>query len=406
MAKKNANGEGSITKRADGKWMGQVSVGRDPITGKIKRQTFYGKTRDEVRQKITKVQFDIQQGAYIEPSKLTFGEWIDTWLKHYKTASIRPTTLTSYEYIIRIHIKPSIGHIPLKDLKAEQLQAMYNDKFMNGNTTKKGGGLSARTVRYIHVIIHEALAQAQKNDLVIRNVSESTVLPRQTKKEIRVLTLEEQKKFISSLGCEPLGPLFLLALASGMRLGELLALKWSNIDLDKAVVKVKQSLSRVRNFDEDNDVNSELIFQEPKTKAGNRSIPIPLSIIQALRTHKKKQAEQRLKAGASYINNDLVFCTKTGSPIEPRNVDRSFKAILTNAKLADINFHALRHTYATRLLEANEHPKVVQELLGHTSITMTLDLYSHVLPELKSAAAAKINNLFEQEETPSIKESV
>jgi len=185
-----------------------------------------------------------------------------------------------------------------------------------------------------------------------------------------------------------------LALASGVRLGELLALKWDCVNLKEGTITIKSSLRRVKTYNEDLPPKTMLAFQKPKTKAGIRTIPVPPVIVEELKEHRKRQLEEKLKAGSLYEDNNLVFATELGTPIEPRNFLRTFYRIIEKANL-DINFHALRHTYATRLLEANEHPKVVQELLGHKDISTTLNIYSHVMPEIKKAAAMKLNNLFE-----------
>lgn len=385
MPKKRGNNEGTIYKRPDGLWCGQITLGRKE-DGKLKRLSFYGKTRQEVAEKINKALNSFAAGALVEPSQLTLGNWLHTWLFEYKKNSLRPSTLQSYEYLIRYHITPALGHYKLKELKPEHLQLFYNEKLK--------GGLSSRTVKYIHTVLHGALKQAIKNNLVARNVTEATILPKQRKNEIRVLTLEEQQRFIQSLEGERLKAAFIIALATGLRQGELLALKWDCVDLKEGTITVKRSLKRVKNFDPNINKKSILIFQEPKTSSGIRIIPLPPAALEELKEHRKRQIEEKLKAGEVYEDNNLVFATELGKPIDPRNLLRTFYRIIEKANI-DINFHALRHTYATRLLEANEHPKVVQEILGHKDITTTLNIYSHVMPNVKKAAALKINHLFE-----------
>ena len=384
--KKRGNNEGSIYKRKDGLWCGQITIGRDE-NGRQKRQYFYGKTRQEVADKIAKALNDLANGIYVDPARMLVKDWLNTWLWEYKKQTLRPSTFQDYESLINNHIVPSIGHYKLKDLRPEHLQALYNSKHESG--------LSLSTIKHIHVILHSALDQALKNGLVVRNVSEATTLPKaKTKKEIRVLTLEEQKRFVAALEGERLKPAFLLALASGVRLGELLVLKWDCVNLKEGTITIKRSLRRIKTYDKSLPTKTMLAFQEPKTAAGIRTIPVPPVILEELKEHRKRQLEEKLKAGSLYEDNNLVFATELGTPIEPRNFLRVFYRIIEKANL-DINFHALRHTYATRLLEANEHPKVVQELLGHNDISTTLNIYSHVMPEIKKAAAMKLNNLFE-----------
>jgi len=403
MAKKRANGEGTIFQRPNGTWAAQITVGRDPATGKLKRLTFSGKTRKEVQEKLTAALAQMQQGIFVEPNKTTVGEWLDIWLNEYKKPpKVRPTTWQNYETVIRCHIKPAIGHIPLRQLQPSHLQRLYNEKFDNGRVDGQGG-LSSRTVRIIHTVMHASLKQAMKEGLVARNVAEATTLPKREKKEPRVLTLEEQRRFFEVLSQDRLGAAFLLDLATGLRRGELLALRWQDVDLKEGIIKVSRELVRVR--DPENPGKTKLIYQPPKSEKGKRSIPLPEWAIAALKAHKVRQNQERLALGEAYQDNGLVFCTELGTPIEPRNFNRKFYELRKKAGLPEnINLHALRHTYATRLLEVGEHPKVVQELLGHSQISVTLDTYSHVLPELKKAAAAKLNTLWQKEKAPSLAE--
>lgn len=391
--KKRANGEGSIYQRPNGTWVAQITTGRDS-EGKLKRVSFSGKTRKEVQEKVTKALSELQTGTFVEPTKTTVSQWLDTWMQEYKKQSLRPTTYESYEIIIEVHIKPAIGGIQLRQLQPSDLQRFYNSKLENGRADGKGG-LSPRMIRYIHAILHGALRQAVKEGLVIRNVTEAVTLPRQKKKEFTPLTQEQVIKFLDSIKEDRLFPAILLDIGSGLRRGELLGLRWKDVDFKNRVIKVRQSLARVK---------GEWLFQEPKSEKSKRSIPIPGDIIAELKSHKARQNQEKLLAGETYQDNDLIFATPDGRPLETRSFLRHFEKLLDNAGLPKVRFHDLRHTYATLLLEAGEHPKVVQELLGHSQITMTLDTYSHVLPELKQAAALKINNILEKRKIPSQKE--
>lgn len=404
-ARKRGNGEGCIMQRKDGRWQGQVTIGRDSKTGKLKRQTFYGKTQKEVQIKVTKAQNDLNSGTFVEPSKVTVGEWLNTWLMEYKQASIRATTLTDYEYLIRVHLKPNIGDIMLKELKTDHVQRLYNKLHTSGRADGKSGGLSAHSIRKLHNVLHEAIQQACNNNLIIRNATENTTLPKYHKPDMRVLTVEEQRKLLMAVQEDRLCAAFMLDLATGLRLGELLGLRWQDVDLKEGIIAVKRSITRVKNFDDSIDTKTVLIVQEPKSKSGRRYIPIPENIIKALKQHRTRQKVERLAAGEGYSDNDLVFSTEIGAPIEPRNFLRKYYILVKKAGIPPVNFHSLRHSCATRLLEANEHPKIVQEILGHSNITLTLDTYSHVLPELKKAAIAKLNTLFDiEKESPSDEE--
>lgn len=378
MAKRRGNNEGSIYRRPDGTWAGQVSVGYDPATGKLKRKSFYGRTRQEVAEKLNKALSDLRQGTFVEDTVATVESWLKTWLEEYKRPKVRPTTFESYAWLAGRYIVPVVGHIKLKDLRPEHLQHLYNEKLKSG--------LSTRTVRYIHSVIHAALKQAVKNQLVYRNVAEATELPAYNKKEAQALTAEEMDRFLAALEGDRLKAAFVTLLGTGLRRGELLALKWENVDLKKGVIKVRENLVWVSGRGS--------IFQPPKTEKSKRDVPIPDNVLIELRKHKKVQAEEKLKLGELYQDNDLVFCTEVGTPIIPRNFERKFKALLKKAGLTGVKLHSLRHTYATRLLELGENLKVVQELLGHSRISVTGDIYSHVSPELKREAVAKLNGLF------------
>ena len=239
-------------------------------------------------------------------------------------------------------------------------------------------------------MIHEALEQALKCGFVYRNVSEATSLPKMVRSEIRVLTLQEMYMFIKAIEKEHQRMAFLLSLASGLRLGELLALTWDNVDLDSGILKVRRTLNRLKTFDENSPKKTKLILQEtPKTSTSRRNVPIPQSIVEELKKHKEHQIDDGLD---NPLN--LVFISEVGTPLEPRNFTRMLHRIVKSYGIPRLNVHGLRHTFATRLLEENERPKVVQEMLGHATIGITLDTYSHVMPELKKSAAEKLNHFF------------
>jgi integrase len=374
---RRGNGEGCISKRKDGTYAAVLSNGRNPSTGKPKRIFLYGKTRAEVADKLAKTLGEMQQGSFVEPNNLTVGGWLDTWLKDYAKPHIRQATWVSYEMLIRVHIKPSIGNIKLRQLQPTHLQELYNEELRNGRADQTGG-LSARTVELTHVVVHSALKQAIENGLLVRNASDATKLPRQEKKEMRVLTPDEEKKLLDTLGTDTYSTAILLDLSTGLRLGELLGLRWEDVDLDAGILRVQQSIARLKN--DGGTTKTSLVFQPLKTKKSQRSVPIPESVVVTLKTYKARQNRE-----------GLVFSTPTGTPIEPRNFIRRFGQLLAKAGIPEANVHAMRHSYATRLFELNEHPKTVQELLGHSQISMTLDTYSHVMPEIKQAAAKKLD---------------
>jgi integrase len=286
--------------------------------------------------------------------------------------------------MVRHHLKPTLGHIALKDLRPDQVQRVYNDK--------RETGLSARTIRYLHTILHSALKQAMKNQLVVRNVSEATTLPGGKTRKMRPLNLEQMRQFLAAVRDDRLFAAFFLELGTGLRRGEILGVRWQDLDLEASVLHVRQTLVRVRNHDAAaGDRKTRLIFQEPKTTQSRRTIPIPDDIVEALRHHRARQAEERLLMGEAYSDHGLVFCQATGQPIDPRNFTRHFERLLKQAGLPHIRFHDGRHTFATVMLELGEAPKVVQTMLGHTKIATTLDIYSHMSLDMERKAAAKLN---------------
>lgn len=383
---RRGKGEGSIFKRKDGRWCGFITVGYDE-KGNQKKKFFYGKTRQEVAEKINQALNEIKQGILITDNNITLENWLNIWLHQYKKNQISESTFDDYESIIKNHINPVLEKYNLKDLRPEHLQMLYNEKHK--------AGLSTKRIKDIHVILHSALNQAIKNELIVRNVSEATTLPKNTReKEMKVLTIEEQKRFLQVLEGERLKPAFVLALSTGMRLGEILALKWQDVDLENKRITIRNSVRRIKNRNEQSEIKTKtvLVLKEPKTENSGRIIPLPDVAYQELVNFKLLQEEEKRQAGSSYVDSGFVFTTKVGTPIEPRNFLRTFYRITEKAGL-NINFHALRHTFATRLLEANTNPKVVQELLGHSDISTTLNIYSHVLFDTKQKAIGEINDL-------------
>lgn len=390
MGKRRGNGEGSIYKRPDGTWVGQVSVGHDPTTGKLKRKSFYGKTRKEVADKIAQALQEVRSGTYIEPAQTTFGEWLDKWLTGYKKGQLKPSTYESYEMLINVHIKPVLGKVPLAKLQAHMLQTFYNDKLAAGRANGKGG-LSTRMVRYLHAVIRQALEQAVKEGLLTRNVADATSPPVIKNKQFRPLTEEELLKFFDAVKYDQLFAAYVLAATTGLRRGELLGLCWDCVDLEQGIITVKRQLLVLK--------DGLTLEETTKSKSGKRSIVLTDDAIRELKAHRKRQLQEKLLLGEAYQDNGLVFCRKDGTPLDPREFTKRFQRYLEKAGLPKVRLHDLRHTHASLLLARGVHPKVVQERLGHSSITITLDLYSHLAPGLQEAAAATLNGLLRKEKS-------
>lgn len=371
--------------------MGQVTTGYDPVTGKPKRRTVYGKTRQEVSEKITKLLAEVQSGTYVEPSRGTLGDWLDRWLTVYKKGQIRESTRLDYINSIDSHIKPALGDIPLAKLQANTLQDFFNDKLENGRLDGKGG-LSTRMVRGFYIVIHQALKQAVKEGLVIRNVAEATSPPTVVNKKMQPLTEEQLITFLEHVKDGPLFSAYLLAATTGLRRGELLGLCWDCVDLEKGTIMVKRQLLTH---------GSKLSHVEStKSKKGRRVITLTDDDVRELKKHRARQAKEKLIMGVAYQDNDLVFCKPDGTYINPKWFTKGFQRQLIEAGLPKVRLHDMRHTSASILLARGVHPKVVQERLGHSSIAITLDLYSHMVPGLDEAAAASLNGLLSKRKNP------
>lgn len=383
---KRGNGEGSITRRNDGRWMGQVSVGRDKEAGRLIRQTFYGRTRQEVAEKLSMTVTAASQGLVAPTRTLMLGEWLERWHVTYAKPKVRQSTWESYGQLIRLYIAPALGGVRLRDLRPEHLQRFYLDQLDSGAILREGG-LSPRTVQYLHAVLHQALKQAVREALVTRNVADAVSPPRQIRHEVHPPTAQDMRKLLEAARGHRLNALFLLAWATGARRGELLALRWSDTDLDKGTVTITRNLIRTK--------AQGLVFTEPKTSLSRRTVPIPDVARRELRAHKARQNEERLLVGSAYKDGALVFALADGAPVDPSTASHTFNRVLEKAGLPHYRFHDMRHAFATALLELGEHPKIVQTLLGHSTIAQTLNTYSHVTPGLTERAVARLGDAME-----------
>ncbi|MFW6016503.1 MAG: tyrosine-type recombinase/integrase [bacterium] len=370
------DGEGTIIKRKDGRWMGAVTIGTDPETGKPKRKFIYGKQRKEVAKKMTDLKKKLYDGEYFEPSNLKLEYWLDRWIEGRKK-TIAYNTYVAYQNIIKNHINPDLGQIKLKDLKAREIQELLNCKLEEGRADSENGGLSPRTVKYIYTTLHASLKQAVKERLINRNVCKAVEVPKKQEedKELETWTREETDIFLKEAGSSNFYILFYLALNTGMRQGELLGLKWSDIDFKKKLIKVIRQYGR----------NKE--FKKLKTKAGKRVIPLTDDTIKKLEKHKIKQTEKKLALGEAFEDNDLICCNPIGQPVTNWQLYNEYKNIVEEAEIPYIRFHDLRHTFATLFIQAGGPIKVLQQILGHSSITVTIDTYVSVTDEMLNAAA-------------------
>jgi integrase len=374
--RRRANGEGSLTALPGRGWMARVDLGFE--NGRRKRKAFFGKTRTEAARKLNQALAERARGMPVAIPRQTVSQFLTEWLAKVATPSVRPRTATRYRELIELHVLPTLGRTNLTKLTPQDLQQLY--------TTKLAEGLAPRTVGHVHRVLHRALGQALRWGLVAINVSDAVDPPKVVRTEIRALNPDEARRLLAAAEGDPLEALYVLALTTGMRQGELLGLKWQDIDLDAGGLQVRRTIGRVR--------NRGFIESEPKSAKGRRQIVLAAAAVDALRRHWDRQFTERLAAGALPGTESLVFCNGLGRPIEPQNLlYRSFRRLLTRAGLPPMRFHDLRHSAASLLLSMGVHPKVVQELLGHSQISLTLDTYSHVLPGLQRQAVEGLGAL-------------
>ncbi len=365
---KRGNGEGTISRRKNGGWMAQYYV--HTAEGR-KRKTIYGKTRQEVAKNLAKALSDREGGLIFDAEGLKLREYLARWLEGSVKDTVRNTTYERYEQISRTHIIPMLGDVKLKGLSPTHVRGLYKEKLQT---------LSPRTVQYIHVTLHKALKQAVNDGLVPRNATEAVKPPQVRREEIRPLTPEQVKQLLDAARGDRLEALYTLAVHTGLRQGELLGLKWEDVDLEAGSLHVKRTLTTARGGPR---------LAAPKTKGSRRRVSLTRGAVDALRGHLARQLEEIDRASSLWQENGLVFASDMGTPLDRRDLtSRQFKPLLKRAKLPETTrFHDLRHTCATLLLTKNVNPKVVSEMLGHSNIAITLDTYSHVLPNMQDSAA-------------------
>jgi integrase len=368
--RRRGHGEGAIYPRNDGRWAGAVELGwRD---GKRQRKTVYGKTRKEVAEKINRLLRDHQEHEIRADERLTVEKYLTEWLQAMEVV-VRPRTWRRYEELIRRHAVPHVGRIRLTRLSAEHLQHLYAELIL--------GGLAAATVVQLHRILHNALGQAVRWDLVGRNVADLVKPPRVPRYELTTLSPEQSRQFLDAARGDRLEALYVLAITTGMRLGELLRLRWREVDLEARVLSIRGAPPGEGGAG-------------PKTERSRRPVVLTEVAAAALRRHRAAQAAERIRAGAAWQNGDLVFANTVGGPLNQSNLRlRSFHPLLKRAGLPMMRFHDLRHSAATLLLGMGVHPKVVSEMLGHAQVSITLDVYSHVTATMQHQAVNALNDL-------------
>lgn len=385
---RRTRGEGSIFQRKDKRWTAQFY-----INGEKKTKTY--RTQAEAKEKLLEVKNALRQGNYCDPHGMTLGEWFDEWLENYARPSIKLSTYISYETYVRAHIKPAIGQVKMKDLNVELLQHFITGKSRSGRADNRKGGLSAKTIKNILIMLHEALKQAVENGLIPRNYAEGVHPPKAEEKEMRVLSREEQQALMKV--CRESGnPAcfgIIFALFTGVRIGELLGLRWNSVDFANHIFSVKVSLNRLKTFDENSPTATTLEPRTPKTKNSKRSIDIIDELYADLVEHKRQQDELAAEF-PGYNSKGYVFVTAEGNRFDPRTFQDLFHREVKAAGIENANFHCLRHTFATRSIENGMDILVLSKVLGHAKPSTTLNMYGHVLTEHKKDSMQKISSLY------------
>ncbi|HZT64652.1 MAG TPA: site-specific integrase [Acidimicrobiales bacterium] len=366
---RRGHGEGMIRKRDDGRWEARVDLGW--IEGKRVRRSFYGTTRAEVAEKLRKA-LELTHGqAPLPDAKIRVGQFLDRWLDEVIKPTRQRATWIGYEVNVRRHIKPTLGHVRLAQLTAAHVQELVN--------AKADQGLSPRTVQYIHATLRAALSVAVKWGLVVRNVAVPVNIATVDREPVRPFSATEAHQVLAAAADHRLSAFFTVAMALGLRPSEALGLTWDDVDLDGGVVYIRKALERRRATD--------FKFKAPKSRKSRRIIPLPEVCVQALVQHRRRQSAERLAAGQGWHDHDLVFTTRFGGPLDRTQVSRQFTRLLRRAGVPHRRLYDCRHTAASLLLAQGVAPRVVMETLGHSSYALTMETYTHVLPDVMRDAA-------------------
>jgi integrase len=377
---------GHIVKRYKNSYTIVLNLGIDPATGKRKQQWLSVKgSKKEAEGKLADLLHQLDTGTFMKPGKTTLAEYLERWLKDYVWPYLAPRTAEGYESIVRQHLIPKLGNILLTQLKPEHLQKYYSETLSSGRC-KSASNLSAQTVRHHHTALHKALQTAVEWRLLSRNVADAVRPPRAERPEMHTWGEDDITRFLEAAKNTPYYALFYTALFTGLRRSELLALRWQDVGFILSQIYVSRSLHQLR--------DGSYVFRAPKTAKGRRTVALPPSAILVLNEHREKQMRDRAIVGTALTDGDLVFSHPDGMPLRPNTITRAWTILAAFAGLKVIRLHDARHSHASLMLKQGVHPKIVQERLGHSTIAITLDTYSHVSPGLQEAAAKHFDDAF------------
>jgi len=351
-----------------------VDLGPDPITGKRRQRRKRFNTKKQAQTVLTAWMAEIDAGTAVDKSRQTVAELMRFWLETYVQHNVRPGTLEGYSFTVNKHIIPDLGTIPVQKLTPEQLQGFYS--------TKLAAGCGKRTVQLCHLRITQALKMAVKMGLVSHNIAHAVTAPRVEQHEMRTWTAEQAQRFLAAAQ-SPYGPLWMLSLATGMRRGETLGLRWQDVDFAAGTVSVVQTVGML---------GGSPTIRPPKSKSSRRTVPVPTPVITALREHRARQNERRLLLGADWNDYDLVFAAANGNPINPNNLTRDYDRWVQVAGVPRIRIHDQRHTHVTLAIQKGANIKAVSQRVGHSETSITMNLYAHVMPEQHKDVADKIGD--------------
>lgn len=374
---------GHIRKRSEGSWSIVIDLGRDAAGKRRQKWVTVKGTKKEANQRLTELLRQFDTGTYLDPKKMTVGGYLESWLKDYAQPNVSAKTYTRYAEICQKHLAPALGRIELQKLQPLHIQEYYNEALISGRLNGSGG-LSPQTVKHHHRILSEALKKAVRWQLITRNPCEAVDPPKPKKREMRALGEAESAALLNEAKDSRLYLPILVALTTGLRRGELIGLKWQDIDLEAGKLSVNRTIEQTR--------ATGVVEKTPKTAKSRRSLALAEITIEALKQLRKQQAEQKLRLGQLYQDSGFLFTNDDGTLWKPDAFTQAFQRLIRNSSLGHIRFHDLRHSHASQLLKQGINPKVVSERLGHSSITITMDTYSHVLPGIQEEAVTKVND--------------